>query len=93
MVSLGLNLSHPRTGRPPAHPKLDSTITLPVKRGTFVEYRTAMLNISPIGRNCSMEERNAFEVYDNEVSNGRVSACVDKAEKDRVLCTLAASAG
>ena len=52
-----------------------------------------MLNISPIGRNCSMEERNAFEVYDNEVSNGRVSACVDKAEKDRVLCTLAASAG
>ena len=23
-----------------------------------------MLNVSPIGRNCSQEERDAFEVYD-----------------------------
>ncbi|CAG9826629.1 unnamed protein product [Diabrotica balteata] len=43
-----------------------STITLPVKRGTFVEFRTGMLNISPIGRNCSQQERDAFEIYDNE---------------------------
>jgi len=41
-----------------------SKITLPVKRGTFVEFRTGMLNISPVGRNCSREERNAFEEYD-----------------------------
>lgn len=41
-------------------------IELPIKRGTFVEYRTGMINISPIGRNCSTDERNAFEVYDHE---------------------------
>lgn len=43
-----------------------STITLPVKRGTFVEFRAGMLNISPIGRSCSQEERDAFEKYDKE---------------------------
>jgi len=41
-------------------------LDIPVKRGTFIEYRTGMMNVSPIGRNCSREERNAFEVYDNE---------------------------
>ncbi|CAH1160122.1 unnamed protein product [Phaedon cochleariae] len=43
-----------------------SNITLPVKRGTFVEFRAGMLNISPIGRSCSQEERDAFEKYDKE---------------------------
>uniref|UniRef100_G3MPQ8 Phosphomannomutase n=1 Tax=Amblyomma maculatum TaxID=34609 RepID=G3MPQ8_AMBMU len=41
-------------------------LTLPQKRGTFVEFRSGMLNVSPIGRNCSLSERNAFEVYDKE---------------------------
>uniref|UniRef100_V5GG89 Phosphomannomutase n=1 Tax=Anoplophora glabripennis TaxID=217634 RepID=V5GG89_ANOGL len=41
-----------------------STITLPVKRGTFVEFRSGMLNISPIGRSCSQTERDDFEKYD-----------------------------
>ena len=39
-------------------------LELPVKRGTFIEFRTGMLNISPIGRNCSPEQRDAFEQYD-----------------------------
>lgn len=43
-----------------------SKIILPVKRGTFVEFRAGMLNISPIGRSCSQEERDAFEIYDKE---------------------------
>lgn len=43
-----------------------SEIELPVKRGTFVEFRTGMLNISPIGRSCSREERDDFEQYDKE---------------------------
>uniref|UniRef100_A0A1L8DZ40 Phosphomannomutase n=1 Tax=Nyssomyia neivai TaxID=330878 RepID=A0A1L8DZ40_9DIPT len=42
-----------------------STIKLPIKRGTFIEYRSGMINICPIGRNCSREERNAFGEYDN----------------------------
>jgi phosphomannomutase len=36
-------------------------LDIPIKRGTFIEYRTGMLNISPIGRNCSREERDEFE--------------------------------
>lgn len=33
-------------------------------RGTFIEFRSGMLNVSPIGRNCSQEERDEFEKYD-----------------------------
>ncbi len=43
-----------------------STIDIPVKRGTFIEFRNGMLNVSPIGRNCSQQERDDFEVYDKE---------------------------
>lgn len=39
-------------------------LDIPVKRGTFVEFRQGMLNLSPIGRNCSREERNEFEKFD-----------------------------
>jgi phosphomannomutase len=41
-------------------------LDIPVKRGTFIEYRNGMLNISPIGRNCSYAEREAFNEYDKE---------------------------
>ena len=37
---------------------------IPVKRGTFIEFRAGMLNVSPVGRNCSQEERDAFEQHD-----------------------------
>ncbi|XP_059075104.1 phosphomannomutase-like [Cryptomeria japonica] len=39
-------------------------LDIPVKRGTFIEFRSGMLNVSPIGRNCSREERDEFEQYD-----------------------------
>lgn len=39
-------------------------LNIPVKRGTFIEFRQGMLNVSPIGRNCSREERNDFEKFD-----------------------------
>lgn len=41
-------------------------LKLPQKRGTFVEFRAGMLNVCPIGRNCSQSERDAFEVYDKK---------------------------
>jgi phosphomannomutase len=41
-------------------------IDIPIKRGTFIEYRKGMINLSPIGRNCSQAERNTFVVWDNE---------------------------
>ena len=42
-----------------------SEVDIPVKRGTFIEYRQGMLNFCPIGRNCSQDERNEFELFDN----------------------------
>ncbi|CAD6589697.1 MAG: Phosphomannomutase [Tremellales sp. Tagirdzhanova-0007] len=42
-----------------------SEIDLPIKRGTFIEFRTGMINVSPVGRNASNAERNQFEQYDN----------------------------
>eukprot|EP00873_Tetraselmis_striata_P014146 jgi/Tetstr1/434410/TSEL_023510.t1 len=39
-------------------------LDIPIKRGTFIEFRNGMLNVSPIGRNCSREERNEFEKFD-----------------------------
>eukprot|EP00933_Yihiella_yeosuensis_P063018 TRINITY_DN66059_c0_g1_i1.p1 TRINITY_DN66059_c0_g1~~TRINITY_DN66059_c0_g1_i1.p1 ORF type:complete len:262 (-),score=49.02 TRINITY_DN66059_c0_g1_i1:136-921(-) len=44
--------------------KYFSELEIPVKRGTFIEFRQGMLNLSPIGRNCSREERNEFEKFD-----------------------------
>jgi len=41
-------------------------LDIPIKRGTFIEYRSGMLNVSPIGRNCSQEERDEYERYDKE---------------------------
>lgn len=43
-----------------------SSIDLPKRRGTFLEFRNGMINVSPIGRNASTEERNEFEKYDQE---------------------------
>jgi phosphomannomutase len=33
-------------------------------RGTFIEFRTGMINVSPIGRNASKDERNEYETFD-----------------------------
>lgn len=43
-----------------------SQLTLPAKRGTFVEFRSSMLNICPVGRSCTQEERDEFCAYDQE---------------------------
>jgi len=37
---------------------------LPAMRGTFVEFRTGMINVSPVGRNASNKERKEFSVWD-----------------------------
>lgn len=39
-------------------------LDVPIKRGTFIEFRNGMINVSPIGRNASIEERNEYEAYD-----------------------------
>ncbi|KAF6025004.1 PMM1 [Bugula neritina] len=44
--------------------KYMSELTLPCKRGTFIEFRKGMLNVCPVGRSCSQEERDEFGEYD-----------------------------
>jgi len=39
---------------------------IPIKRGTFVEFRRGMINVSPIGRNATIEERLEFERIDKQ---------------------------
>jgi len=53
-----------------------SQLDIPVKRGTFLEYRQGMLNISPIGRNCSQVERDEFETFDlkNDIRKNMINA-------------------
>ena len=55
-------------------------LDIPVKRGTFVEFRNGMLNISPIGRNCSREERNDYEKFDlaNNIRKNMVKIMEEK---------------
>src|ERR1700744_2169962 len=38
----------------------------PIKIVTFIEFRKGLINISPIGRNCSQKERDEFEQYDKQ---------------------------
>ncbi|KAL7009723.1 Phosphomannomutase 1 [Cystobasidiomycetes sp. EMM_F5] len=40
-------------------------LDIPIKRGTFIEFRRGMINVSPIGRNATIQERLDFEAYDN----------------------------
>jgi len=39
-------------------------ISLPIKRDNFIEIRKACINVAPIGRSCSYEERVQFFEYD-----------------------------
>jgi len=43
-----------------------ANLDIPIKRGTFIEFRNGMLNVSPIGRNCTQEEREEFWRFDQE---------------------------
>ena len=42
-------------------------LELPAKRGTFVEFRTGLINLCPVGRSCSYEERLEFVKFDQEL--------------------------
>lgn len=41
-----------------------SKLDIPVKTGTYIELRTGLINISPIGRDCDRKQREEFEKYD-----------------------------
>ena len=66
-------------------------LDIPIKRGTFVEYRNGMINVSPIGRNCTTEERNAFEQFDHTA--GVRKAFVEALKAEFADCKLKFSIG
>jgi len=41
-------------------------LEIPVKTGTFVEFRNGMINVSPIGRNASIQQRLDYQTFDLE---------------------------
>ena len=41
-------------------------LDIPIKRGTFIEFRNGMINVSPIGRNASVQERDDYQDFDLE---------------------------
>lgn len=43
--------------------KYIANLDIPKKRGTFIEFRNGMINVSPIGRNASVNERDEFQAY------------------------------
>ncbi|XP_046362305.1 phosphomannomutase 2-like [Haliotis rufescens] len=43
-----------------------SDLVLPCKRGTFVEFRSSMINLCPVGRSCSQAERQQFAEFDKQ---------------------------
>lgn len=54
-----------------------SDLKLPVKRGTFIEFRNGLINVCPVGRSCSQAERDQFGEYD-KVGLGSVEFVCEK---------------
>lgn len=52
-------------------------LDIPKKRGTFIEFRSGLINVCPIGRNCLQEERIEFFEYDKQhkIREKFVEAC------------------
>lgn len=46
--------------------KYIANLDIPIMRGTFIEFRNGMINVSPIGRNASNAERSDFQDYDKQ---------------------------
>lgn len=55
-------------------------LDIPVKRGTFIDFRNGMINICPIGRQCTYEERIEFNKLDQE--QGIRQKLIDVFEKE-----------
>lgn len=70
--------------------KLLSETKLPKKRGVFVELRGSMINVSPIGRSCSVEERLEFYNYDNihEIRKNMCEILNEEFEKYGLMCSI-----
>lgn len=55
-------------------------LEVPVKRGTFIEFRNGMINVSPVGRNASQQERDDYEKFD--LANGVRKTMIEAIKKE-----------
>lgn len=60
-------------------------------RGTFIEFRNGMINVSPVGRNASKTERDEFEAWDKQ--SGCRKAFVEVLRKEFASLGLTYSIG
>ncbi|KAI5148445.1 phosphomannomutase [Enteropsectra breve] len=67
-----------------------SLIDCPKKRGNFIELRDSMLNVSPIGRTCTQEERDEYFKYDkeNEIRKTLCKKLASEFEKYNLSCVI-----
>ncbi|KAK1155345.1 phosphomannomutase 1 [Acipenser oxyrinchus oxyrinchus] len=63
-----------------------AVLKLPKKRGTFIEFRNGMLNISPIGRSCTFEERIEFSLIDKKEKIRRNLSALQEEFAGKGLC-------
>ena len=64
-----------------------SELILPCKRGNFIEFRSGLINVCPVGRTCSQSERDAFGLYDEQhkIREKLVSALIEKFGEEQLL--------
>ena len=65
-------------------------LDIPKKRGTFIDFRNAVISVDPLGRNCTQEERMEFVEYDKAhgVREKFVKACKDEFSDEKLHFSL-----
>lgn len=60
--------------------ELINQLDLPFKNSKFIEIRNSLINISPVGRDSTIEQRNEFEKYDSiyKIRNNLIDKLKDK---------------
>lgn len=72
-----------------------ANLELPYKRGSFILFRTGMLYITPIGSNCSKEEREFFIDYDskNKVREKMIKDLLNKFKNENIDVKMGGAIG
>jgi len=70
-------------------------LDIPFKRGSFVRFRTGMMYLTPIGGDCSQEERDIFGDYDkiHQVRRKMIQDLLDEFEDENIDVLLGGQIG
>ncbi|KAH9920109.1 phosphomannomutase [Fomitopsis serialis] len=65
-------------------------IDIPIKRGTFVEFRDGLINVCPQGRNTTTQEQDMFDEYDkvHQVRTKMIQALKDALPAYNLVCAI-----